>query len=44
MSTRRTLLKALSGVGLVAATGHRFAARLTPDAKSALVVESTELV
>jgi nicotinamidase/pyrazinamidase len=39
---RRTLLKALSGAGLVAATGGAFnafaAARITPDAKSALIV------
>ena len=39
---RRTLLKALSGAGLVAATGGAFsafaAAKITPDAKSALIV------
>ena len=39
---RRTLLKALSGAGLVAATGSAFnafaAAKITPDAKSALIV------
>ena len=39
---RRTLLKALSGAGLVAATGSAFnafaAAKMTPDAKSALIV------
>ena len=38
MSTRRTLLKALAGTGLVAATGHSFAAKITPDGKSALIV------
>ena len=39
---RRTLLKALSGAGLVAATGSAWnamaAAKITPDAKSALIV------
>ena len=39
---RRTLLKALSGAGLVAATGGAFnafaAAKIKPDAKSALIV------
>jgi nicotinamidase/pyrazinamidase len=36
---RRTLLKALSGVGVLAATGAAFAAaKITPDAKSALIV------
>ena len=39
---RRTLLKALSGAGLVAATGSALnafaAAKITPDAKSALIV------
>ena len=39
---RRTLLKALSGAGLAAATGGAFnafaAAKITPDAKSALIV------
>ncbi|MEQ1684452.1 MAG: bifunctional nicotinamidase/pyrazinamidase [Burkholderiaceae bacterium] len=39
---RRTLLKALSGAGLVAATGGAFnafaAAKITPDGKSALIV------
>jgi len=39
---RRTLLKALSGAGLAAATGSAFnafaAAKITPDAKSALIV------
>ena len=36
---RRTLLKAIASTGLVAATGHSFAAaKLTPDAKSALIV------
>jgi nicotinamidase/pyrazinamidase len=39
---RRTLLKALSGAGLVAATGSAFnafaAAKIAPDAKSALIV------
>ena len=38
MSTRRTLLKALAGTGLMAATGHSFAAKITPDGKSALIV------
>ena len=38
MSTRRTLLKALVGSGLMAATGHSFAAKITPDGKSALIV------
>ncbi len=43
MSTRRTLLKAFSGIGLVAATGVHStrafaAAKITPDAKSALIV------
>ena len=42
-TTRRTLLKALSGAGLVAAagaaaTGAFAAAKITPDAKSALIV------
>ena len=36
---RRTLLKALASTGLVAATGGSFAAaKLSPDAKSALIV------
>ena len=39
---RRTLLKALSGAGLAVATGSAFnafaAAKITPDAKSALIV------
>jgi nicotinamidase/pyrazinamidase len=38
-TTRRTLLKALSGAGALAATGAAFAApRIAPDAKSALIV------
>ena len=38
-TTRRTLLKALSGAGVLAATGSAFAAaKITPDPKSALIV------
>jgi nicotinamidase/pyrazinamidase len=38
-TNRRTLLKTLSGAGLVAATGSVFAAaKITPDAASALIV------
>jgi nicotinamidase/pyrazinamidase len=38
-TTRRTLLKLLSSAGVLAATGRAYAAgKLTPDAKSALIV------
>ncbi len=38
-TTRRTLLKALSGAAALAATGRSFgAAKITPDARSALIV------
>jgi nicotinamidase/pyrazinamidase len=38
-TTRRALLKALSGAGLAAATGSVFAAaKIKPDASSALIV------
>ena len=38
MSTRRTRLKARDSTDLMAATGHGFAAKITPDANSALIV------
>ena len=38
MSTRRPLLKALAGSDLMTATDQSFAAKITPDAKSALIV------
>ena len=38
MSTRRTRLKARDSTDPMAATGHGFAAKITPDANSALIV------